>query len=72
MSEFRTELQSLINAHNKESGSNTPDFVLCDYLCACKRAFDEAVEARGHWFVGTGDGHTKSDELTTASAKETP
>lgn len=43
---FRKELEELINRHSMESGSNTPDFILADYLMACLRAFDFGVKAR--------------------------
>jgi len=47
--DFRSELTSLINKHSKENGSNTPDFILRDYLCDCLKAFDVATVAREKW-----------------------
>ena len=44
--EFRKKLEILLNAENRESGSNTPDFILAEYLDTCLRAFDEAVNRR--------------------------
>lgn len=44
--EFRDELETLINKWSKENGSDTPDFILADYLQSCLNAFDEAVRAR--------------------------
>ena len=41
---FREELEHLINRHSKENGSNTPDYMLADFLCTCLVAFD----ATGH------------------------
>jgi hypothetical protein len=32
---FRDELEELINRHSMENGSNTPDFVLAEYLVKC-------------------------------------
>ncbi|HSW65257.1 MAG TPA: hypothetical protein VLH56_18395 [Dissulfurispiraceae bacterium] len=29
---FRAELETLINRYSKENGSNTPDFILADYM----------------------------------------
>ncbi|WP_037141727.1 hypothetical protein [Rhodococcoides fascians] len=43
---FRRELAEVINRHSAEAGSNTPDFILANYLTACLDAFDVAVEAR--------------------------
>jgi hypothetical protein len=33
-----------------ENGSNTPDFILAQYLTSCLAAFDEAVNAREKWY----------------------
>jgi hypothetical protein len=46
---FRDELERLINCHSMENGSNTPDFILADYLCACLSVFDAHVKARDEW-----------------------
>lgn len=48
--EFRLELESLINRYSLENGSNTPDYLLADYLADCLAAFDKAVNARHKWF----------------------
>lgn len=48
--EFRKELESLINRHSQENGSNTPDFILADFLTDCLDAFDKAVNRRWDWF----------------------
>jgi hypothetical protein len=50
MTEFRDELQQLINRHNREGASGTPDFVLAKYLDACLGAYSEAVTARDEWY----------------------
>lgn len=50
---FRKELESLINKYSMENGSNTPDFVLADYLMGCLVVFDKAVIARGRWYGST-------------------
>lgn len=47
---FRMELQTLINRYSKENGSNTPDFVLANFLCDSLRAFDLATGQRSHWY----------------------
>lgn len=48
--QFRPALESLINRHSQENGSNTPDFILATYLVACLKAFDEATVAREKWY----------------------
>lgn len=49
MSNFRKELESAISRCSQENGSNTPDFILADYLANCLLAFDNAVNAREQW-----------------------
>src|SRR5574343_713325 len=68
--EFRAELESLINRHSKENGSNTPDFVLADYLADCLEAFDKAVTRRSEWY-----GDLKADmdsEVEPAEVNQVP
>ena len=46
MNTLRRDLSALINRHSKENGSNTPDFILANYLADCLKAFDKAVNLR--------------------------
>jgi len=41
MEEFKKELEHLINMHSIENGSNTPDFILAEYLCDCLAAYEK-------------------------------
>lgn len=50
MDVFRKELEQLINKHSKENGSNTPDFILAEFLHNCLIAFDQAVDRRETWY----------------------
>ena len=50
MSKFKKELKDLINKHNKEDGSDTPDHILTKYLIECLKAFDSAVKDRSDWY----------------------
>ena len=43
---FRAELIDLINRHSKESRSDTPDFILAEYLIECLNAYDKASRRR--------------------------
>ena len=47
---FRKELEELINRHSLESASDTPDFILAQYLDDCLLAFDLAVRRREQWY----------------------
>ena len=50
--QFRKELATLINRHSLENGSDTPDFILAEYLSGCLKAFDNAFERRLIWYGG--------------------
>lgn len=49
-SKFRQELEDLINKNNKENESNTPDFILADFLIDCLKSFDKATNKRTKWY----------------------
>ena len=44
--EFRKELEQLINRHSMENGSDTPDYILAEYMADCLAAFDRATQRR--------------------------
>jgi hypothetical protein len=48
--EFRKALCNLINRHSTENGSDTPDFMLAEYLCDCLDNFDRIVRVRDEWY----------------------
>ena len=47
---FQAELQSLLNRHSQEGHSNTPDFLLAEFITQCVTAFNKAVRARDGWY----------------------
>lgn len=48
---FRKELEELINKHSRENGSNTPDFILAEFLVDCLAAWDKGVSRRNQWYA---------------------
>ena len=46
------DVQRAINFHSAENGSNTPDFILAEYLTGCLAAFDKAVQERHRHHTG--------------------
>ena len=48
--DFEKELEMLINKHSKENESDTPDFVLAQYLKGCLANYAETVKARDKWY----------------------
>lgn len=44
------DLEALLNMHSAENGSNTPDFILAEYLMDCLHAFETASRHREQWY----------------------
>lgn len=49
-SRLRKDIEQAINKHSIENGSDTPDFILAEYLTDCLRAFDKATVKREEWY----------------------
>ena len=49
---FRQELTDAINRCSAENGSNTPDFILAEYLLDCLNAYENAVSRRDRLLSG--------------------
>jgi hypothetical protein len=54
MTEFEKNLARLINRHSVENGSNTPDYILAQYLVACLKAFEATTQQRETWYGRDG------------------
>ena len=50
MSRFEEELRNLINCNSIENESNTPDWVLAQYLIGCLAAWKTATKQRDNWY----------------------
>jgi hypothetical protein len=61
---FAKELEALINKYSQENGSDTPDFILAQYLSGCLILFGIAVRARSRWY-GHHDQPGQSAQPTT-------
>ena len=48
--DFISELRDLINRRSMENASNTPDFILAQYLTNCLRAWNQATMQRETWY----------------------
>lgn len=70
---FSNELESLINRHSMENGSNTPDFLLAGYLQSCLDAFDHAVRERDKWYsVDLAPGRTGGSQTAALNNAMVP
>lgn len=49
MTEFEKELTTALNRTSQENASNTPDFILAQFLLGCLAAFNTAVQQRETW-----------------------
>lgn len=49
MKTFESELTELLNRHSRENDSNTPDFILAQYLVACLAALNTGIQQRETW-----------------------
>ncbi len=47
---FVKELAEVINRHSKENDSNTPDFILAQYLNDCLINFNQKQNMRSDWY----------------------
>jgi hypothetical protein len=43
------ELSTIINRHSRENQSDTPDFLIADFMMASLRAFEDATKRRDAW-----------------------
>lgn len=50
--DFISELRNLINKHSMENGSNTPDFILSNFLVDVLMCFNKALRRRDEWYGG--------------------
>lgn len=47
---LESEVTDLLNRHSAENASDTPDFVLAEFLLRCLTAFDLATVKRDSWY----------------------
>ena len=64
MDNLRKEIESAINRNSAENGSDTPDFILAEYLTGCLAAFDKACNRRKVWYAGQPEDKVLDGELT--------
>lgn len=47
---LRRDIEHALNKASAENNSNTPDFILAEYLLDCLTAFDKGVTRREEWY----------------------
>jgi hypothetical protein len=48
--ELIRDLAAVLNSHSRENRSNTPDFILAEYLVDCLYSFEAASNRREEWY----------------------
>lgn len=48
--DFQQELSALINKHSIEDESNTPDYILAQYIRKVLSAYNECIISRDEWY----------------------
>lgn len=67
---FEKELESLINRHCKENDSNTPDFILAEYIQGCLKVYAGIINKRDKWFDFVPFGRLNVRDLEISKDKE--
>lgn len=68
MSDFRRELEQVINRHSKENaGGDTPDFILAEMLAIVLTTVGTAIHKRDQWY-----GHPSASVLKRFPIAPTP
>lgn len=49
-SDFQKELEHLINQYSMEGNSDTPDFILAEYLVDCLKIWNTHIQKREQWY----------------------
>lgn len=60
MTKFTDELEEIINKNSIENGSDTPDFILAEFLKECLGAWERATIRRDDWYKGVNKRPTKT------------
>ncbi len=66
---FANDLERLINRFSQENGSDTPDFILAQYLLGCLSAWNDAVKARERWFGRSADALNAAGSIDPQAAE---
>lgn len=68
---FEKELENLINRYSKEAESNTPDYVLAEFLKNSMDNFHRATKLRDNWYGGRRSIINDQDKMWEVEAVKT-
>lgn len=46
---LRKQFSTILNCESAENASDTPDFILADYLIECLKTYNRTIKAREEW-----------------------
>jgi len=69
MDQFECDLAAAVNRCSRENVSNTPDFILAEFMERCLQAFEAASKRREDWYgqhlsIGGQGGMTAREAVT--------
>ncbi len=47
---LRKDLSALLNKYSQENRSDTPDFMLADFMLGCLNVYENTIVARENWY----------------------
>lgn len=57
---LRRQFANILNCNSAENDSDTPDYILADYLIECLKTYNRTIKAREEWY---GKLEVKLEEL---------
>jgi len=72
MNNLRKDIEQAINSNSAENTSNTPDYILAEYLLNCLTAFNNAVLAREKFSCSEEKGKVTLQSNEPIEPPETP
>lgn len=72
MKTFESELTELINRYSIENGSDTPDWILAEYIKGALKSYEKTVRMRDHWYSFTpwSEGITIKPDMCSPPEKD--
>lgn len=62
------EIASVLNRHSQENRSNTPDFMLAEYLLGCLTVYENTISKREKWY-GIPDPFSQNNKIGLKDSK---
>lgn len=47
---LKKDIAAILNKYSQENRSNTPDYMLADYMLGCLNVYENTISAREKWF----------------------